>query len=110
MGAGGGSGSRVGSEGLSGSRITRVSSWLGRGAACCSVGGSGSLSSRTVDRKRSASGPSRILARLRRAIRQDLLGQLAVVVGGVSVRIVLEDARASDGRLGELDRLADPGL
>src|SRR5581483_4564253 len=61
----------------------------------------------TVERKRSASGPSRMLARLRRAMCQDLLGQLTVVLSRVSLRIVLEHAGAPDRCLGELDRLAD---
>jgi len=52
-----------------------------------------------------------MLARLfRRAIRQNLLRQLPVVVRGAAAGIVLEDAGALDRSLGEFDRLADPGL
>src|SRR5947207_15971237 len=79
-----------------------------------SVGGSGRRSAAgsgfEVERNRSARGPSRMLARLGRAILQDLLSQLAVVVGRVPLRIVLQDARAPDRGLGELDRLANPRL
>ena len=60
------------------------------------AGASGGSSGSTVERKRSASGPSRMLARLRRAIRQNLLRQLAVVVGGVALGIVLEHARTRE--------------
>src|SRR6187549_13169 len=72
-------------------------------------GGSAGASS-AVERNRSERGPSRMLARLRRLIRQNLLGQVSVVVRGAAARIVLEDAGAFHGRLGELDRLFDPRL
>src|SRR5438105_15780707 len=63
-----------------------------------------------VERKRSASGPSRMLARLRRPIRQYLLRQLPVVARRIPVRIVLQYRGAPHGSLGELDRLADTRL
>src|SRR5579872_1901395 len=69
-------------------------------------GGSAGASS-AVERNRSARGPSRMLARLRRLIGQDLLRQLPVVVRGAAAGIVLEHAGSLDGGLGELDRLAD---
>src|SRR3954469_23252229 len=65
----------------------------------------------SVDRKRSARGPSRMLARfLFRAMGENLLGQLAVGARGLAVGVVLDDRAAANGRLGELDRLADPRL
>src|SRR5690242_10774552 len=69
-----------------------------------------SSSGGVVERKRSARGPSLMLARLGRAIFQDLLRQVAVVVRRVPLRIVLQHAGPPDGRLGELDRLSDPRL
>ena len=41
---------------------------------------------------------------------QDLLRQIAIVLGRVALRIVLEHGAPFHGRLGELDRLADPRL
>src|SRR5204863_7161324 len=73
--------------------------------------GGSSGASAPVERNRSARGPSRMLARLlRRAIRQDLLGQISVVACRAALRIVLEHAGALHRGLGELDRLADPAL
>src|SRR5688572_30802631 len=46
-------------------------------------------SSPVVERKRSASGPSLMLARLRLAIRQNLRRQLPIVVGRVALGVVL---------------------
>src|SRR3954452_2608748 len=64
----------------------------------------------SVERKRSARGPSRMLARFLRAMSEDLLREVAVRARGLSRWVVLEDGAAADRRLGELDRLADPGL
>ena len=50
-----------------------------------------------------------MLARLR-AIGEDFLGQSPIGAGGLALRVVLEHGAAADGRLGELDRLADPRL
>src|SRR5918994_4984842 len=75
-----------------------------------SDGASGGSSGASVERKRSASGPSLMLALLRRAMAQDLLGELPVVVRGVRLGIVLQDAGTAHRCLGELDCLANPGL
>src|SRR4051794_8304556 len=88
----------------------RCSSRRGSGRSCgsgCSASGRASCSS--VLRKRSASGPSRMLARLPVAIRQDLLCQLTVGVGGLAVRVVLEYRHPLDRSLGEAHGLVDPG-
>src|SRR5262249_17441833 len=70
---------------------------------------SGSTDS-SVERKRSARGPSRMLARLLRAMGEDLLGEVAVGARGLRLGVVLDDRGAADRRLGVLDRLTDPGL
>src|SRR6476661_1124532 len=57
----------------------------------------------SVERNRSARGPSRMLARLLRAMGENLLGELAVSTSGLAVRVVLEDRGPADRRLGELD-------
>src|SRR3954447_2006466 len=82
------------------------------GAACCSATGSGSWPSfsacrwaASVARKSSASGPSRMLARLR-AI-EHLLRQIAVRLGGAATGVVFQDGSALHGRLRIANRLAD---
>src|SRR6185437_900849 len=74
-------GSGDGAAGASGS---------GDGAAGASRSGVELRPSSVVLRKSSASGPSRMLARLPVAICEDLLGELSVGVGGETVRIVLQ--------------------
>src|SRR5215211_6273022 len=61
----------------------------------------------SVLRKRAASGPSRMLARLPLAIREHLLRQLAIGVSRRPCRVVLEHGHPLHRRLGEPDRLAD---
>src|SRR5262245_11463520 len=111
-GVGSGTGSGVGSGTGSGSGV----SWTGSSTAtpppfvAVTLISSGATDS-SVERNRSARGPSRMLARfLLRAMGENLLGQLAVGASGLAVRVVLDDGAAADGRLGELDRLADPRL
>src|SRR4051795_4561739 len=113
-GVGSGTGSGVGSGTGSGAGV----SWTGSSTAT-STGAppplevplisSGETDS-SVERNRSARGPSRILARFLRAMGEDLLREVAVRARGLSGWVVLEDGAAADRRLGELDRLADPGL
>src|SRR5260221_6555975 len=62
----------------------------------------------SVARKSSARGPSRMLARFL-AI-EHLLREVAVHAGGFAGRFVGQDRNALDRRLGEANRLADPGL
>src|SRR5215210_1077999 len=88
-----------------------------RGAAGCSrgsardssggAGGGGRSPSVSVLRKRAASGPSRMLARLPLPIREHLLRQLAIRVGRRAVGVVLEHRHALYGSFCEADRLAD---
>src|SRR5919106_1719994 len=112
-GVGSGTGSGVGSGTGSGLGV----SWTGSSTAtpppfglAVTLTSSGATDS-SVERKRSARGPSRMLARfLLRAMSENLLGQLAVGARGLAVRVVLDDRAAANGRLGELDRLADPRL
>src|SRR5215218_7553216 len=61
----------------------------------------------SVLRKRAASGPSRMLARLPLAIREHLLRQLAIGVGRRSRRVVLEHRHALHGSFRETDGLPD---
>src|SRR5918998_2257921 len=63
--------------------------------------------SSSVLRKSWARGPSRMLALLPLAIRQDLLSQLPVGVGRLAVGVVLEHGHPLHGSLGEPDRLVD---
>src|SRR5215218_4736876 len=70
---------------------------------------SSGLTDSSVERKRSARGPSRMLARLR-AMGEDLLGKLAIGARGLRLRVVLEHGGPPDRRLGELDRLPDARL
>src|SRR5690242_2481537 len=79
---------------------------LGAGA---SSGVSGSPCERfaaSVARKSSASGPSRMLARLRATVH--LLRQIAIRLGRGALGVVLEHGAALDRGLGVADRLADP--
>src|SRR5215213_4075473 len=71
------------------------------GAACCASWTS------SVFRKRAASGPSRMLARLPLAIREHLLRQLAIGVSRRTRRVVLEHRHALHGSFREPDRLLD---
>src|SRR5450755_4475504 len=64
--------------------------------------------SSAVLRNRSASGPSRMLARLAFVIREDLLRELPVGVCGQAVGIVLQHRHAFDGRFGEANGPANP--
>src|SRR5919106_54827 len=77
-GRGSGTGSGVGSGTGSG-----VGSGAGSGVGGC-------LTDSSVERKRSARGPSRMLARFLRAMGDDLLGQVAVGVRRLRLRVVLE--------------------
>src|SRR5436190_14124651 len=110
-GVGSGTGSGVGSGTGSGSGV----SWAGSSTAtppplAVTLTSSGATAS-SVERKRSARGPSRMLARfLLRAMGEHLLGQAPVGARGLAVRVVLEDGGPAARRLGELDRLADPRL
>src|SRR3954470_5595808 len=79
-----------------------------RSSPAAGISGGSAGASSEVERKRSARGPSRMLARLRRLIRQDLLCQVAVIARGVALRIVLENGGTLHGGLGEFDRLFDP--
>src|SRR5215212_10465661 len=63
--------------------------------------------SSSVLRKRAASGPSLMLARLPLSIPEDLLCELAVGVCGLPVRVVLEHGHALHGGLREPHRLCD---
>src|SRR3712207_8731336 len=56
---------------------------------------------------RSASGPSRMLARLPLSIRENLLRELAVGERGLAVGVVLEHGHSLHRRLGEADRLVE---
>src|SRR5262249_21687246 len=71
-------------------------------------GGAPCFCAASVARKSSASGPSRMLARLR-AI-EHLLGELAIGLCGVAARVVLEDRRPLDRGLRVADGLANPGV
>src|SRR3954469_11556685 len=114
-GVGSGTGSGVGSGTGSGAGV----SWTGSSTAtstgdlpaplAVTLTSSGATDS-SVERKRSARGPSRMLARFLRAMGENLLGEVAVGTRSLAVRVVLEDGGAADRRLGELDRLADPRL
>src|SRR6476620_9178225 len=116
-GTGPGIGSGTGSGVGSGTGSGRGVSWTGSSTAtrpplvlADTLISSGEIDS-SVERKRSASGPSRMLARfLLRAMGENLLGEVAVGAGRLAVRVVLEDGAPPDRRLGELDRLADPGF
>src|SRR5215208_8072847 len=79
----------------------------GGGACCAGAGEPSSIPSVSVLRNRAASGPSRMLARLPPAIREHLLGQLAVRVSSRPRRVVLEHGHPLHRRLGKPDRLAD---
>src|SRR5215213_11687905 len=68
---------------------------------------SSSSPSVSVFRKRADSGPSRMLARLPLAIREHLLGQLAIRVSRRPCRVVLEHGHPLHRRFGKPDRLAD---
>src|SRR6187397_454157 len=98
-GSGAGAGGRSSARGGSGigSPPTRAS-----GASAES-----SSPSVSVFRKRAASGPSRMLARLPLAIREHLLRQLAIGVSRRPCRVVLEHGHPLHRRLGEPDRLSD---
>src|SRR3954447_265797 len=118
-GTGSGVGSGTGSGAGSGTGSGPGASWTGSSTAtstgalleplAVTLTWSGPTDS-SVERNRSARGPSRMLARFLRAMGEDLLGQVAISARGLSGWVVLEDGRAADRRLGELDRLADPRL
>src|SRR4051794_29447084 len=116
-GTGSGVGSGAGSGVGSGTGSGRGVSWTGSSTAtrpplalADTLISSGETDS-SVERKRSARGPSRMLARfLLRAMGENLLGEVAVGTRCLAVRVVLEDRAPADRRLGELDRLADPGF
>src|SRR5205085_1641635 len=111
-GSGSDSGSGTGSGAASrnaGACSTVSSCGSSAGAAGGSTGAASPLSAcrcaASVARKSSASGPSRMLARLR-AI-EHLLGKVPVRLGRSTGRVVLEHRAALHGRLGVADRLAD---
>src|SRR4029453_9123610 len=90
---------------------------FGCSGCCCASGVSraGALSpcspSSSVLRKRAASGPSRMLARLELpplAIPENLLGESPVRICGLAVRVVLEHRHPLNGRLRKAHRLGDP--
>src|SRR3954470_10094778 len=126
-GSGPGSGSGTGS-GVGSGRGSGAGSGTGSGAGVSRTGSSTATSTgalleplavtltwsgptdSSVERNRSARGPSRMLARFLRAMGEDLLREVAVGARGLSGWVVLEDRAAADRRLGELDRLADPRL
>src|SRR5262245_4350874 len=117
-----GSGSRRGASTTTGSSAAGGSSGSGRCGSGCSGSGSGSGTASacgsscpsawrwaaSVARKSSASGPSRMLARLR-AI-EHLLREIAVGLRSGAGGVVLEHRRPLHGRFGIADGLADPGL
>src|SRR6185503_5650239 len=76
-------------------------SWPARSRSCCRCAASVAL-------KSSASGPSRMLARLR-AI-EHLLREVAVEVGGVARRVVAEHGLSLHGCFRVADGLPNPGL
>src|SRR4051812_27825184 len=97
-----------------GSRVTPASGSLGGGdgSGCAPMGAlaAGSAPPRpsvSVLRNSAASGPSRMLARLWLAIRQNLLRQLAIGVGRRALRVVLEHRHPLHGGLREPDGLPD---
>src|SRR4051812_11012504 len=108
-GSGAGSGTGSGAGGSRAGSSTATSTGAEPFVFAVTFTSSGATDS-SVERKRSARGPSRMLARFLRAMGQDLLGELAVSVRGLGLCVVLDDGAAADRRLGELDRLADPGL
>src|SRR3954463_795001 len=65
-------------------------------------------SSSSVLRNSCARGPSRMLARLWPAIRENLLRQLAIRVSRDALGVVLEHRHALHGSLRETDGLPDP--
>src|SRR5689334_16076673 len=77
----------------------RSAGFLGSGAS--------SSPSSSVLRKSAASGPSLMLARLPLSIPEDLLCELAVGIGGLTVRVVLEHGHALHRSFREPDRLGD---
>src|SRR3954469_7925164 len=97
---------RVGSGSRRGSAAWRCGSAVWRGSAgfCCGTPSPCSPSS-SVLRKRAASGPSRMLARLPLAIAENLLSQLAVAVRSLAVWVVLEHGHSLHGGLCEAHRL-----
>src|SRR3954447_9504806 len=98
---GGGSGARRScAAGVDGAG-TRPSSAAG------AAGSAGSAAACSVLRNRSASGPSRMLARLPLAIGENLLREIAIGLGGHPVRIVLEHRHAFHRGLREADGLLD---
>src|SRR3954468_4019640 len=98
---GGGSGARRScAAGVDGAG-TRPSSASG------AAGSAGSAAACSVLRNRSASGPSRMLARLPLAIGENLLREIAIGLGGHPVRIVLEHRHAFHRGLREADGLLD---
>src|SRR3954470_15044913 len=71
---------------------------LDSGTSAWPVGSSPSVS---VLRNRLANGPSRMLARLPLPIREHLLRQAPIRLGGLPVGVVLEHGHALDGRFRE---------
>src|SRR3954471_8356230 len=97
-----------GAGGRSATASTRGGSGVGSGSGGAASGSAGAVCwAASVFRKRAASGPSRMLARLPLAIREHLLGQLAIRASGRPGRVVLEHGHPLHRRLGEPDRLAD---
>src|SRR6185437_4163885 len=79
-------------------------------SAASSAGGCATVSCEpSVWRKRSASGPSRMLA-LRLLTLEHLLGERPIGLGCLPLGFVEEHRLALDRRLSVANRLADPGL
>src|SRR5258707_11056174 len=96
------------SRGCAGAASGGAADLAGDSAGALAPAGSAcSASAPSVLRKRAASGPSRMLARLAFAIVENLLRELSVGLGRYPIRLVLEHRHALDGRLGEADGLAD---
>src|SRR3954470_15243405 len=95
-----------------GGRSWTTSARGGSGVASGSGGGAGGSAgaacwASSVFRKRAASGPSRMLARLPLAIREHLLRQLAIGVSRRTRRVVLEHRHSLHRSFREPDRLPD---
>src|SRR2546428_2863098 len=115
IGSGSGAGSGCGS-GRGGAGVSISSSQLGTCSTVDSCGSSGGGASpcsawrcaASVALKSSASGPSRMLARLR-AI-EHLLREVAVGLGGASAGVVFQDRVSLHGGLGVANGLANLGV
>src|ERR1019366_883407 len=105
-GARSGAGVSSGAAGATGSATGALA--LGLVGFLAGFWSAGAVSS-AVLRNRSASGPSRMLARLPVAICEDLLGELPIGVCGQTVGIVLQHGHAFHRGFGKTNRFADSG-